>query len=465
MPKRGNDNAQVSKEEYDDEAEEVVGDDGRPLGTSGFARADAGQLQKRRIIKAGRRFRQAQPTNGDANGGATPAPVARAAAAPGGNPFDGIALTAKAPAPTPAADARIRRRFKELRKQGVPTKEAMIRASLSKVNEQLASTKLSDQDEAKPPADTAVGDTDTMEDPELWKPHPPTEECPVCMVPLAFEHVQTSYWTCCGKYVCKACSEEHRRALKVTNRKREKKKQPPLEKTCAFCRRPVQKNDSELISRYEERVDKGDTVAMLNLAGKYLKGSNGVRKNDDKALELLQMAADLGSVVAIQKLGCWASDERLRLIPSGTSSKEYFEDGAKKGNVLSRYYLAERLAEDGSIDLAIRHWHLAAAAGHGGSMKRLWKCFNRGKLSKPNLEKALRAHKEASDEMNSEDRKRYAAYKEALDGTDELVKTIYDSYYDGYINAKELKKALKAHAAGDRRAVKTFLLNKIRTNR
>ena len=110
MPKRGNDNAQVSKEEYDDEAEEVVGDDGRPLGTSGFARADAGQLQKRRIIKAGRRFRQAQPTNGAAaNGGATPAPVARAAAAPaaaaapGGNPFGGIALTATAPAPTPAA--------------------------------------------------------------------------------------------------------------------------------------------------------------------------------------------------------------------------------------------------------------------------------------------------------------------------------------------------------------------------
>jgi hypothetical protein len=93
---------------YYDEAEEVVGDDGRPLGTSGFARADAGQLQKRRIIKAGRRFRQAQPTNGGANGGATPAPVARAAAAPaasaapGGNPFGGIALTATAPAPTPA---------------------------------------------------------------------------------------------------------------------------------------------------------------------------------------------------------------------------------------------------------------------------------------------------------------------------------------------------------------------------
>lgn len=112
MPKRGNDNAQVSKEDYDDEAEEI-GDDGRPLGSSGFARADAGQLQKRRIIKVGRRFRQPGATAGAA--GATPAPVMTSAAAPApaaaasskGNPFGGIALTAApAPAaPTPAPTA------------------------------------------------------------------------------------------------------------------------------------------------------------------------------------------------------------------------------------------------------------------------------------------------------------------------------------------------------------------------
>ena len=114
MPKRGNDNAQVSKEDYDDEAEEV-GDDGRPLGSSGFARADAdaGQLQKRRIIKVGRRFRQPGATAGAA--GATPAsamtaatPAPAAAASSGGNPFGGIALTASTPAPaapTPAPTA------------------------------------------------------------------------------------------------------------------------------------------------------------------------------------------------------------------------------------------------------------------------------------------------------------------------------------------------------------------------
>ena len=113
MPKRGNDNAQVSKEDYDDETEEV-GDVGRPLGSSGFARADAGQLQKRRIIKVGRRFRQPGATAGAA--GATPSPAMAAAATPapaaaassGGNPFGGIALTASTPAPaapTPAPTA------------------------------------------------------------------------------------------------------------------------------------------------------------------------------------------------------------------------------------------------------------------------------------------------------------------------------------------------------------------------
>ena len=75
--------------------------------------------------------------------------------------------------------------------EAAPAPVPMPVDSVSEVNDQLASTKLSDQDEAdatvgaqdeaKPPADAAVGDTDTMEDPELWKPHPPSEECPVCM--------------------------------------------------------------------------------------------------------------------------------------------------------------------------------------------------------------------------------------------------------------------------------------------
>ena len=50
-------------------------------------------------------------------------------------------------------------------------------------------------------------------------------------------------------------------------------KQPPLEKSCAFCKRPVHENDAELIRRYEERererererVKNCDAQAMISL--------------------------------------------------------------------------------------------------------------------------------------------------------------------------------------------------------
>ena len=67
--------------------------------------------------------------------------------------------------------------------------------------------------------------------------------------------------------------------------------------------------------------------------------------------------------------------------------------------------------------------------------------------------------------MNSEERERYDAYREAQAGNDELLKKIYSSYYFGVINAKELKVALKAYQAGDFSAVATLLENKIRANR
>ena len=333
------------------------------------------------------------------------------------------------------------------------------------VNEQLESVKLSTQDEAQPPADATAGDTDTNEDPDLWKPPPPTEECPVCMVPLPLRKEKSAYWSCCGKVLCTACCDEHDRALRVTNMKREKKKQPPLEQTCAFCRRPIYKNDAEMLSLFEKRVDKGDIQAMVSLGQKYVDGSNGLRKNDEKAFKLLQMAADLGSAEAFAELGCWVAKKGLSSTHNRRKAKVYYEEAAKRGYAPSRHILARLLADEGNIDLAIKHWHLAAAAGHDKSMECLWKSFYKGNLRKPELEKALRAHKTACDEMNSEERERCDASQEAFAGNDTLLNNIYVSYYLGFINSMELKVALKHHRAGNVMAVEALLNKKVPANR
>lgn len=243
----------------------------------------------------------------------------------------------------------------------------------------------------------------------------------------------------------------------MINKKREKKKQPPLEFTCAFCRIPTHENDSELISRLEKRIEKEDTVAMLNLAKRFMRGSEGFRKDGAKASELFNRAADLGSAEAIGMLGRLLVDERITSTPNKTKGREYFE----KGHILSRATLASTLLDEGNIDLAIKHWQLAAEAGCDNSMKDLWDCFSKGRLSKPDLEKALRAHKAACDEMNSEERERFAAYEKAKAGNDEFLKVIYDMYYLGHINAKELQVALKAHRSKDWGKVGTQLKIKI----
>jgi len=279
-------------------------------------------------------------------------------------------------------------------------------------------------------------------DPELWKPHPPTEECPVCLVPLPLEHDQVTYWPCCGQTVCDACEAETDRALCITNRKREAKELPPMDTSCAFCRVPIPENGSELIKRYEERVEKGDLTAMVNLAAKYRDGQDGLARDEAKALELLQRAADLGCPEAIMKLGCFFFDGELGLVKAQEIALVCIEDAAKKGNVISRHLLGCIVEDLQQHDLAIRHFKLAAGAGDEKSTKRLWHYFSLDKLDKAELEATLRAHHAARDEMNSEERERYAAWKEAEAGDDEILKLIYSYYYEGLMTAKELKKAL-----------------------
>ena len=94
----------------------------------------------------------------------------------------------------------------------------------------------------------------------------------------------------------------------------------------------------------------------------------------------------------------------------------------------------------------------------GRDEKRLWKYHSLEKLTKAELEETLRAHHAACDEMNSEERERYEAWKEAQAGDDEILKQIYAHNYEGLMTAKELKITLEAHRSGDRGKVFTIFL-------
>ena len=293
-----------------------------------------------------------------------------------------------------------------------------------------------------------VDETSSVLDPELWKPHLPNEDCPLCFVPLPVNETEYAYFVCCGRTLCSACVAETIRAGEIINKKRAKKKQPPIDHTCSFCRTKPDTTGS----KYEERIRKGDGRAACNLALKYRDGedSMSILKNEAKSLELFHHAADdLGDSTAMGELGrmYWYGEDGVET--DETKGRKYAENAVKMGNAHARYFLGCIKAEEGNIVLAIRHWKLASAAGEEYSVQKLWEFFYKGALGKAELEKSLRAHKEAYDVVSGEARERRKLLRKAMDtendDNDVVLSRFLALYYKGDIDAKQLKAAMKLH--------------------
>ena len=298
----------------------------------------------------------------------------------------------------------------------VASNDELLHELISAMADQLAEAKL----------DAGGNHTDEVpdDDPELWKPHPPNADCPICLIPLPRLAEQSMYFPCCGKRVCSACDCEHYRATNITNAKRKRKELPPLPLSCPFCRVPDWDTDEELIKRYQNRVEKGDAQAMYVFAGKFRFGENGVPKDTLKALELWQQAADLGCADAFSELGrCYTFGDGID--EDELKGMHCLNIAAKKGSVDARHNLATIFNELGNDDLAIKHLRLAVGAGFDTSMDALWAFSHTGKIRKDDLEDCLRAHKRASDEMKSGERERWLAWKKAEEDDDIDLKNVY----------------------------------------
>ena len=74
------------------------------------------------------------------------------------------------------------------------------------------------------------------------------------------------------------------------------------------------------------------------------------------------------------------------------------------GDLDARYNLGLEESRGGNIDRAVKHWMISAGAGDDDSLKEIRQCFMNGHVTKNDFEKALRANKEAKDEMRSDQR-------------------------------------------------------------
>ena len=86
------------------------------------------------------------------------------------------------------------------------------------------------------------------------------------------------------------------------------------------------------------------------------------------------------------------------------------------GDVISRHYLGDLEMNAGNINRGMKHFMIAAGAGRDDSLTIIREGYLNGCGTKKDFEKALCAHKESTDEMESEQREAGAAWAAAAGG-------------------------------------------------
>ncbi len=218
-------------------------------------------------------------------------------------------------------------------------------------------------------------------------------ECPLCFLPMPLGKKSTFY-SCCCKSICKGCVYANAISSGNTN--------------CPFCREPAVNGEEEHNKRVMERVKVNDLAALSQM---------GLRRHQEgdynRAIEYLTKAAELGDADAHYSLGdMFCKGEGVE--KDKERGIHHYEKAAIGGDPTARQRLGRYEEENGNIERAVKHVIISAKLGHEKSMKRLWKYYSNGYITKENLEATLRTHKAAIDATKSAQRDAGEAYFQRL---------------------------------------------------
>ena len=235
-------------------------------------------------------------------------------------------------------------------------------------------------------------------DEQLFSEPPPREECPICMLLIPLAPSDSTFEACCGRMICNGCI--HAMVMEEI-RKGKKKEEWGM---CPFCRTTSASSDEEVVKRLKRRIEKGNADAMYNFAVYYAEGSNGMPQDWAKANELLLKAGELGCAEAYSKLGNSYIYGRGGVEIDTKKAKYYLELAAMKGDVDARHNLGCVEGQAGNEHRAVKHFLLAAKAGHPGSLDSVKQGFMAGLVTKHEYGNTLRAYQTRVDEMKSKAR-------------------------------------------------------------
>ena len=214
-------------------------------------------------------------------------------------------------------------------------------------------------------------------------------ECPLCFLPMPLNDEKSTFYSCCSKVICYGCEY----ADEMSNGG----------DRCPFCREPTV-GDEENTKRKMERIKSNDPAALSEL------GTIRYHEGDwDGAFEYWTKAAELGDVEAHYQLGnsYLKGDDVER---DEEKAVYHLEKAAIGGDPYARHNLGCYEERNGNIERAVKHFIIAANLGHELSMKRLWEYYERGNITKEELDVTLRTHHAAINEMKSPEREAAEAF-------------------------------------------------------
>ena len=135
-----------------------------------------------------------------------------------------------------------------------------------------------------------------------------------------------------------------------------------------------------------------------------------------KASELYLKAGEIGCAKAYFNLGNAYYYGRGVTIDK-KKARHYYDLAAMNGSVMARHNLGADEYEAGNDQRAMKHFILAARAGHKKSLDFVKQGFTKGFVTKEEYESTLRAYHERRTEMKSDMRTASIAFLELWNGS------------------------------------------------
>eukprot|EP00984_Skeletonema_dohrnii_P034564 scaffold33592_cov115-Skeletonema_dohrnii-CCMP3373.AAC.5 len=213
-------------------------------------------------------------------------------------------------------------------------------------------------------------------------------DCPICCLPLSLDKTKSTMMSCCSKIICNGCAYSNDVRLC----------QESLEPTCPFCRHLDPESEEEEEENIMKRVELNDPVAMLQM------GLRRRRSGDHGgAFQYVKKAASLGDAGAHYQLAM-IYHEGKGVEKDAKKEVYHLEQAVIGGHPRARYNLGVKEEENGRMDRAMKHWVIAAALGHDGSLDALKDSYEVGLVRKEDFAAALRAHQAAVEATKSPQR-------------------------------------------------------------